>query len=50
MCVRSAYAPCALASKFGVYLEKERLSLLHSTIISFLVDMAPFSFSKRIKK
>jgi hypothetical protein len=39
-----------LASKFGVYLEKERLSPLYSTVVSFLVDMAPSSFSKRIRK
>jgi hypothetical protein len=39
-----------LVSKFGVYLEKERLSPLHSTAVSFLVAMAPSSFSKRILK
>ncbi len=50
VCVRSASAPCALASKFGVYLEKDRLSPLHSTVVNFLVDIAPFSFSKKIKK
>lgn len=50
VCVRSASAPCVLASKFGVYLEKERLSSLHSIVVSFLVDMAPSSFSKRIRK
>jgi hypothetical protein len=48
--VRSAFAPCALASKFGVYLEKERLSPFHSTEVNFLVEMAPSSFSKNIKK
>jgi len=33
-----------------MYLEKESLSPLHSTFVSFLVDMAPSSFSKRIRK
>jgi hypothetical protein len=32
-----------------VYLEKERLSPLHSTVVSFLVEITP-SFSKRIRK
>ncbi|CAM6013461.1 unnamed protein product [Sphagnum balticum] len=50
VCSRSASAPYALASKLGVYLEKERLSPLHSTVVSFLVDMAPSSFSKKIRK
>ncbi len=50
VCVRSASAPCALASKLDVYLEKDKLSSLHSTEVNFLVAIAPFSFSKRIRK
>ncbi len=50
VCVRSASAPYVLASKFGKYLEKKRLSPLHSTVVSFLIDMVPSSFSKRIRK
>ncbi len=50
ICVRSAFAPYALASKSGENLEKERLSSLHSTIVSFLVVRAPSLFSKRIRK
>ncbi len=50
VCVRSASAPCAFASKSGENRENERLSPLQSTVVSFLVAMAPSSFSKRIKK
>jgi len=50
VCVRSASAPCALTSKPGVNLEKDKLSLLHSTEVSFLVALTPSSFSKRIRK
>ncbi|CAK9201322.1 unnamed protein product [Sphagnum troendelagicum] len=50
ICVKSASAPCAFAPKPGKNLEKERLSPLHSTVVSFLVEMAPSSFSKRIRK
>jgi hypothetical protein len=50
MCVRRASAPCALALIFGLYLEKERLSPLHSTVVSFLVDMVLSSLSKTIRK
>jgi len=48
--MKSASAPCAFASKFGENLEKEKLSPLHFTVVSFLVQMAPSSFSKRIRK
>jgi len=50
ICVRSASAPYTLASKSGENLEKERPSLLHSTVVSFLVEIAPSLFSKRIRK
>ncbi len=50
VCVRSASTPCAFASKSGENLEKERLSSLHSIVVSFLVEMAPSSLSKRIRK
>ncbi len=50
MCVRSASAPWALASKSGENLEKERLSPLQSTMVNFLVAIAPSSLSKRIRK
>ncbi len=50
VCVRSASAPWALASKSGENLEKERLSSLQSTVVSFLVAIAPSSLSKRIRK
>ncbi len=50
MCVKSASAPCALESKFGLYLEKDRLSPFHSTEASFLVEVAPSSSSKRIRE
>ncbi|CAK9262372.1 unnamed protein product [Sphagnum jensenii] len=50
VCVRSASAPYALASKPGVYLEKDKLRPLHSTEVSFLVAIAPSSFSKKIRK
>jgi hypothetical protein len=50
VCVKSASAPYALESKSGENLEKERLSPLKSTVVSFLVAMAPSSFSKRIRK
>jgi len=50
MCIRSASAPCALVSKSGENLEKERLSPLQSTVVSFLVAIAPSSLSKRIRK
>jgi len=36
--------------KSGENLEKERLSPLQSTVVNFLVAMAPSSFSKEIKK
>lgn len=50
MCVRSASATYALESKFGLYLEKDRLSPFHSTEASFLVEVAPSSSLKRIRK
>ncbi len=50
VCVKSASTPYAFASKSGENLEKERPSPLHSTVVSFLVEMAPSSFSKRIRK
>lgn len=50
VCVRSAFAPYALASKLGAYLEKDKLKPLHSTEVSFLVALAPSSFSKSMKK
>ncbi len=50
VCVRSAFAPCALESKSRENLEKERLNPLQSTVVSFLVAMAPSSFSNAIKK
>jgi len=50
MCVRSVSAPCALESKFGLYLEKDRLNMFQSTEASFLVEVAPSSSSKRIRK
>jgi hypothetical protein len=50
VCVRSVSTPSVLPSKFDEYLEKERLNPLHSTVVSFLVDMAPSSFSKKIRK
>jgi hypothetical protein len=48
--MRSVSAPYALASKFGVYLEKDRLRPLHSTEVSFFVAITPSSFSKRMRK
>jgi hypothetical protein len=50
VCVRNASAPCALESKSGENLEKERLSPLQSTVVNFLVAIAPSSFSKEIRK
>ncbi len=50
VCVRSASAPCALALKLDVNLEKDKLSPLHSTEVNFLVALAPSSFSNRIRK
>jgi hypothetical protein len=49
VCIRSASAPWALASKSGENLEKERVSPLQSTMVSFLVAFAPSSQSKRIR-
>ncbi len=49
-CVRSISAPCSLGLKFVVYFEKERAQPLHSTATSFLVALAPSSFSKKISK
>ncbi len=50
VCVRNASTPCTLASNPGAYLEKDRLRPLHSTEVSFLVALAPSSFSKSMRK
>jgi hypothetical protein len=45
-----ASAPCTLESKFGTYLENERLRPLHSTAVIFLMALAPSSSTKRTSK
>ncbi len=42
--------PWTLELKFGTYLEKERLRLLHSVAVIFLVALAPSSFVKKTSK
>jgi hypothetical protein len=50
VCLRSFSAPCSLGLKSVKYLENERAQPLHSTTVSFLVALAPSSFSKRTSK
>jgi hypothetical protein len=38
------------ASRFGMYMEKERFKPLHSIVVIFLVAFAPSSSVKRISK
>ncbi len=50
MCKSKVSAPCTLASKFGMYQEKERFKLLHSTVVIFLANLAPSSSVKNTSK
>ncbi len=50
MCKSKVSALCTLASKFGMYQEKERFKLLHSTAVIFLAYLAPSSSVKSNSK
>ncbi len=50
MCENKVSASYTLASKFGMYQEKERFKLLHSTSVIFLANLAPSSSMKRASK
>ncbi len=50
MCKSKVSAPYTLASKFGMYQDKERFKLLHSIVVIFLANLAPSSSVKKTSK